>query len=230
MGCFLTTTRKDLQQMQQKLQSGYPQEKSQNDSRNSASETLGVENTVSEIADNLVGAIDDIGISVEEAKEVIRDIKRDIDKAKNIPGIDGTTTAPIEQLRNLQVGSNEWNGARFELRYTASQASKIKSVDNTNYIDVQLKDGTYVELKSYSTFGTKERNSVLSQLRKDIDPNNRNVDKIKVVFDGRSGNRPSNGFIHKFQDEINGLVIELNPNAKVGCEILTENDQIITLF
>lgn len=253
MGCFLTTTVNDLNQLKQlqQRQSGVDAQpmsanqfldKVKNDVCDVAETCLNVDHTRLEAA-SIITSFDEVNYILEQFDDAVdigyldketatreaESILADIALAGNVLGIAGTTSSPVELLSKTMVGTDEWRGSRFELRYAALNADKIAEVDCENYLDAKMKDGSYRELKSFTNYGTSQREQIRDSLTKHIAPHNRGVENLKVVLDA-SYAMPTESFLNQIAVDIDQLKFELNIDASVGCEIVTGDGKIITAF
>ena len=253
MGCFLTTTVNDLNQMRQlqQRQSGMSTppmsvnhflDKVINDVCDVAETCLNVNQTKLEAA-SIATSFDEVNYILEQFDDAVdigyldketaareaESILSDVALAGNVLGIAGTTSSPVELLSKTMVGTDEWRGARFELRYAALNADKIAEVDCQNYLDAKMRDGSYRELKSFTSYGSSQRRQIMDSLTKHIDPYNRGVENLKIVLDA-SYAAPTESFLEQVAADINQLKSELNSNASVGCEIVTDDGKIVTVF
>lgn len=253
MGCFLTATEEDLKQLKQIRHTQHQQntapmsqdaflDKVKKDVCDIADIGLIVDATQLETASRSCSfdQVNDVLLQFDEAVEggwvskedAIREgeaILSDITKSSKIPGIADTISSPVALLSQHSVATHEWRGARFELRYAASKGNDIAEVDCRNYVDVRMKDGSYRELKSFSSYGSDQIRNVLEQLSKDIDPNNRGINDIKVVLDS-SIEHPPSAFLDNLHSKIEVLVSQINPTASVGCEVMGKDGRVQTIF
>lgn len=153
--------------------------------------------------------------AIKEASALLHDMV----EARGVSGLSDSTTSVVELLRDTDVFSAEWHGYRFEVQYAALHAGEIKEVNCSNYVDVQMRDGSYRELKSFSHYDGKALRNVIDQLKKDIDPNNRGASRIRIVFD-TTYDRPSDSFLRRFEAKAEELKETYNRNAEVTWEIV----------
>ena len=253
MGCFLTNTERDLEQLRQRMQTAHgtaspmtaPSLVQQlKDDIGNVSEFIfevGLENL--EAASRACGfdeinsvflqfedAVEDRTMTKTDAAKECNSIASDATKAAKVKGATGSNTSPLYQLGAYDVGSNEWRGARFELRFAALRSHEIEEVDCPNYVDARLKDGTYCELKSFTQFGGTQRDNILSQVKKDIDPRDRGIGNLKIVLDGTYAT-PSQAFLEQLQQNADALKVEVNnPNAVISCEVIARDGSTIRAF
>lgn len=160
--------------------------------------------------------VDDGNISKAGAAQEATELLQDMIQARNVPGLADSTTSVVELLRDTDVFSSEWHGYRFEIRYAAEHADGIKQVDCSNYVDVQMKDGTYRELKSFQHYNSTALRNALTQLEKDIDPDTRGLGQVEFVFD-RTYENPTDAFMQKFLEQAQELQGKHGWKAQVTC-------------
>lgn len=254
MGCFLTGTVADLEQMNKQISKQRVPKKSspmsqenfihkvKSDVLDVANACLNIDSAKLEAASQVCSfdeinnillqmddAVDGGWLNKQDAARESEAILSDIVKAAKVRGLTSTTTSPVELMSKHDVGTHEWRGSRFELRYAAIKANEISEIDCSNYVDVRMKDGSYRELKSFTVFGRDQRRDVIEQLRKDIDPVNRNINDIKIVLDS-SYATPSDSFLDQLHRDIEQLIQNINPSASIGCQVATSDGLILDIF
>lgn len=153
--------------------------------------------------------------SKTDAAQELTSLLNDMNLAHGVNGLSGPDTSPVDRLlTDDAISSHSSRGYRFEVRFAARHASEIAQVDCDNEIDVRMKDDSYRELKSFSTYGTAQRRNVVEQIERDI--NRKGVKNIKVVFDSSIAPPPPH-FIQKLETELNRL--QSHYGVDVGWEV-----------
>lgn len=148
-----------------------------------------------------------------------------LNQTADIPGMDG-----IAEHLTDDFAPAKQQGAEFELDWIAAHADDVQSVGLIDAessggtarnikegIDVQMKDGSFVELKSYDFSRPSYQTGsgvegVLDQLRRDVEE--RKAQDVTIIFDISFGDMPP-AFERRLENGIAALRSEY-PEAKIN--------------